>query len=74
LGYISDKLNLELSDISRDKISGLLYSRNIDNGIVEELLYLLDQCEYARYAPNPGGEGMDNNFSRAIDLISSLEL
>ena len=74
LGYVSDKLNLELSDISRDKISGLLYSRNIDNGIVDELLYLLDQCEYARYAPNPGGEGMDNNFSRAIDLISSLEL
>lgn len=74
LGYISDKLNLSLSDLSRDKIKEELLNKRVDTEHTQEFLSLLEQCEYARYAPDPGGGEMDKNFSRAMRLISEMEL
>ncbi|MPN01219.1 hypothetical protein SDC9_148425 [bioreactor metagenome] len=74
LGYVSDKLNLTLSDISRDKIVDLLHTRGVNQDLIQELLFLIDQCEFARYSPNPGGSGMEDNYKKAMELISSMEL
>ncbi len=74
LGYVSDKLNLSLADMSRDKINELLTAKSVNSAYVGELLYLLEQCEYARYAPDPGGGEMDLNYTRAMKLISQMEL
>ncbi|GAB1472843.1 hypothetical protein MASR2M69_02840 [Bacteroidota bacterium] len=74
LGYISDKLNLSLSDLSREKIKDELLNKRVQPELTEEFLSLLEQCEYARYAPDPGGGEMDKNFSRAMRLISEMEL
>jgi hypothetical protein len=74
LGYVSDKLNLTLSDISRDKIMELLHTRGVNQDLIQELLFLIDQCEFARYSPNPGGTGMEDNYKKAMELISSMEL
>lgn len=74
LGYTSDKLNLSLSDMSREKIEESLVSRGVKEEHISKLLTLIEQCEYARYAPDPGGDQMDKNYSRAMELISSMEL
>lgn len=74
LGYVSDKLNLSLSDMSRDKILDLLHTRGVNQDLIQELLFLIDQCEFARYSPNPGGSGMEDNYKKAMELISSMEL
>lgn len=74
LGYTSDKLNLSLADMSRDKIEESLISRDIKEYNINELLSLIEQCEYARYAPDPGDDQMEVNYSRAMELISSMEL
>ena len=74
LGYISDKLNLSIADLSKDNIREELIRKSVTEEHIGELLFLLDQCEYARYAPDPGGGEMDKNFARAIELISEMEL
>ena len=74
LGYISDKLNLSIADLSKDNIEGELRSKQVRTEHIGELLSLLDRCEYARYAPDPGGGQMDDSFERAIKLISEMEL
>jgi len=74
LGYASDKLNLTLADLSRDKIREALVIKKVNYEQIDELLFLLEQCEYARYAPDPGGGEMDKNYARAIRLISEMEL
>lgn len=74
LGYCSDKLNLPLSDLSRDNIAGSLTEKSVKPEFIQELLSLIEACEYARYAPDPGGIEMDNNYMRAIKLISDLEV
>ena len=74
LGYVSDKLNLSVADLSKDNIRDELTKKRVKEDHINELLSLLDQCEYARYAPDPGGGEMDKNFTRAIKLISEMEL
>jgi hypothetical protein len=74
LGYISDKLNLSFVDLSRDKIKSALDLKRVRPEHSEELLSLLEQCEYARYAPDPGGGEMESNYTRAMNLISRMEL
>ncbi len=74
LGYCSDKLTLPLSDLSREKIADSLTKKSVKPELIDELLSLIEACEYARYAPDPGGVEMDKNYMRAIKLISDLEV
>ena len=74
LGYVSDKLNLAIADLSKDNIHDELVKKSVTEEHINDLLYLLDQCEYARYAPDPGGGEMDKNYAKAIKLISEMEL
>ncbi len=74
LGYCSDKLALPLSDLSREKIADSLAKKSVKNELIQELLSLIESCEYARYAPDPGGVEMDKNYFKAIKLISDLEV
>lgn len=74
LGYTSDKLNLSLADMSREKIKAHLESKKVQESRITELLSIIEQCEYARYAPDPGGTGMEENYQRAIRLISEMEV
>ena len=50
-GYLSDKLFIPVSELSKEKISENLVERNISKDTVDQLIKTLDYCEYARYAP-----------------------
>ncbi len=74
LGYCSDKLNLSLADLSREKIASSLEEKSVSKEHTEELLALIEVCEYARYAPDQDKPEMGQNYQRAIKLISDLEV
>jgi hypothetical protein len=74
LGYCSDKLNLSLADLSREKIASSLEEKSVSKEHSEELLALIEVCEYARYAPDQDKPEMGQNYQRAIKLISDLEV
>lgn len=73
LGYSSDKLSLNIAELSKDKIRENLLKRRVSEELCDTYIELLDSCEYARYSPDPGGTGMDDNYKKAINLISKLE-
>ncbi|HIZ85106.1 MAG TPA: BatD family protein [Candidatus Coprenecus stercoravium] len=72
-GYISDKLMLPASELSRDRIEEELRSRNKDENVIKELFELMDACEYARYAPAEGSDAMDRHYRQAAKIISEIE-
>lgn len=74
LGYCSDKLNLSFADLSREKIASSLEEKSVSKEHSEELLALIEVCEYARYAPDQDKPEMGQNYQRAIKLISDLEV
>ena len=72
-GYMSDKLNIPLSRLSKDNISSELARRGCDETLVADLLSLLNECEFARYAPGDPGATMDKVYKMAVSVISKME-
>ncbi|MDR2651753.1 MAG: BatD family protein [Prevotellaceae bacterium] len=72
-GYISDKLNMQGSEFSRDKVQEKLASQNVPQENIDLLIAVMENCEYARYAPGSNHEGMEDMYREAINAISKLE-
>ena len=72
-GYISDKLMLPVTDLTRERIGEELRSRGKDEAVIQELYDILDACEYARYAPASGSEAMEKHYQQAVKVISQIE-
>lgn len=50
-GYLSDKLSIEKSRLTRQNISTELEQRGIPNSTISQVIDILDRCEMARYTP-----------------------
>lgn len=72
-GYISDKLTLPMSELSRDRISEELTGRGKSQELIGRLFAVLDACEYARYAPSAGNDAMGHHYEDAMRIISEIE-
>jgi len=72
-GYISDKLDMQASELSRDNVQDKLAIQNVPQENIDLLLTVIDDCEYARYAPGSNREGMEEVYNEAIQAISKLE-
>jgi hypothetical protein len=72
-GYLSDKLNIPLSDLSRDAAREVFEQRQVDQETVSLFNQLVDNCEFARYAPESAGISLQDDYHKAIDLISKLQ-
>lgn len=72
-GYVGDKLNIPAASLSRDNVQGKLLARNVPQEDVDLLLKVMDDCEYARYAPGSGHSAMEHIYNDTINVISKIE-
>lgn len=72
-GYISDKLSISVSELSKNNIEEKLTQKNVSSAMISDFIKVLNDCEFARYAPGNQTEKMDNIYSSAIDIISKIE-
>ena len=70
---MSDKLNIPLSKLSKENISSELTRRECDGTVVDDLMMLLNDCEFARYAPGDAGATMEKVYKLALDVIGKME-
>lgn len=73
LGFVSDKLNMPVAELSRERISESLAERGVAQSLIDTFIGILDACEFARYAPDAGNEAMTAHYNSAIDTISSID-
>ena len=73
LGFVSDKLNMPVAELSRDRIAEAFSERGVDKTATDTFISILDACEFARYAPDSGNEAMTAHYNSAIDVISSID-
>lgn len=50
-GYISDKLNIPVSRLSKDNIEEKLRNHGVSEELIKDFLNALNDCEFARFAP-----------------------
>ena len=73
IGFVSDKLNMEMSEISKDNIASALTEGGVSEEQTKAFTDLLDACEFARYSPDGGNEAMRSHYDAALKVISSID-
>ena len=72
-GYVGDKLNMPVAQLSRENISQQFSERGVDEATLSQFLGALDECEYARYAPDDPRGNMNKVYDAAIQAIMKIE-
>lgn len=73
IGFVSDKLNMDMSEISKDNIASALTEGGVSEEQTKAFTDLLDACEFARYSPDGGNEAMRSHYDAALKVISSID-
>ncbi len=72
-GYLSDKFNIPLSDLSMDSIRERLLEKNVSEESIATFIEVLNKCEFARFAPGESTGLMNEIYQEAIMFISRIE-
>lgn len=72
-GYVGDKLNMPVEQLSRENISDQLAAHNINAEIIEKFISALDECEYERYAPGSAEGNMTKTYDSAMIAITEID-
>jgi len=72
-GYLGDKLDIAVADISKDNVSEKLNERGISDNYTQEFLNIIELCEYAHFAPATEETRMQNVYNEAVKIINQLE-
>ena len=72
-GYLSDKLSIPVADLNREKASATLLEKSIDQNTVNELMKIIDDCEFARYAPAAFSGTMNEIYDGAARVMGIFE-
>lgn len=70
--YLKAKLQVETSDISKDRIAEILRSKTVDETTITDFIKVLDDCDYARYTPTTNVM-MQQEYDKAKDVITKLD-
>lgn len=72
-GYVGDKLNIPVAQLSHDNISQRLSDRHVGEDTVSQFIGALDECEFERYAPGDPKGNMSKVYDKAIHAIEKIE-
>ena len=72
-GYLSDKLGIPVADLNRENAVAKLQDRNVAEEVIKDFEEVVDQCEFARYAPAGGSEARHDLYKKAETTMSRFE-
>tara|TARA_R110001583_G_scaffold35843_2_gene118727 strand:- start:866 stop:2632 length:1767 start_codon:yes stop_codon:yes gene_type:complete len=70
--FLKAKLQVETSDISKERISEILQNKNVDLETVKQFLAVLKDCDFARYTPTTNVM-MEQEFEKAKEVITNID-
>ncbi len=71
--YTGNKMNIPVAELSKEKVVEVLREKNVAEETINELVKLLDECEFARYAPGLQSGDLNEVYSRAEKIITKIE-
>ncbi len=73
-GYLADKLNIPVSELTKDNVRERLAARGVADDVVDAYLRAIDDCEFARFAPGEPASMMQRVYEQAAAAIEGLRL
>ena len=71
--YLSDKLSIPVAELTKEKVEVELLEKQVNKELIVRCLNVLNECEFARFAPNAGQKHRDQLYDEAATVISELE-
>ncbi|MCF8222738.1 MAG: BatD family protein [Bacteroidales bacterium] len=72
-GYLSDKFNIPLSELNKERINSVVKDVKLDNELIDEVNEVIDKCEYARYSPDSDITAAEEIYRKAEKVIKTIE-
>ena len=72
-GYLSDKLGLPNSELTKDNVAAELEKYGASTELIAEFNDILGRCEFAQYAPSQTDEAMDELYTQTVEAIGKME-
>ena len=70
--FLKAKLQIETSEMSKETIHSILMSRNASAQTTRQVITLIENCDFARYAPS-SNVAIQQDYDKAVVIISELE-
>jgi len=71
--YLGHKLNIPVSDLSKEKVKEILINRKLDTELLNQVLDSISNSEFAKYAPGTVSGNLNLVYSETSNLIINLE-
>ncbi len=71
-GFISDKLQIPVADLSKESAADKLKGLKVDDVVIKKFTDTIDECEFARFA-RTGDSSNENLYKNALDSITRIE-
>ena len=72
-GYLSDKLGIPVADLNRESAVAGLQKNNVEQAVIDDFVSVVEQCEFARYAPASGSEARNELYTKAENTMGLME-
>lgn len=72
-GYVGDKFNMSQESLNKDNIAQSLAERKVPDALTNQFMKVLNDCEFARYAPGDVNQNMEHVYNSAISVITQME-
>ncbi len=72
-GYVADKLGLPVADLNKENVRQMLADRGVDEYTMEAFFGVLENCEFARFAPGAVSATMEQTLDEATEVINKIE-
>ncbi len=73
LGYVSDKLQIPGSALTKDNVREKLHSLKVSEPLIENFMKIIQTCEVALFAGKDNPEAMQATYQSAVETISGME-
>lgn len=72
-GYLCDKLGIPVAQFSRETAIEGLKKRNVEQSVIGDYVAVVEQCEFARFAPPSGAEARADIYNKAETTMGLME-
>jgi hypothetical protein len=72
-GYLSDKLNIPVSNLTKDNVETELTKYGANEELISQFRNILNTAEFARFAPSQGHEAMGELYNSTVEVINKME-
>ena len=73
-GYLADKLNIPVSELTKDNVRQRLTEKGVASDAIDAYLHAIDDCEFARFAPGDPASMMQRVYEQAASAIEGLKV